>query len=155
MKLVSYRGMGADLANNTAMKPVLPLLAANPGAPAAGVFKKTGVRVTDVELGGAAETLVHAATTFADLNAAGLHDGAPMAADTVLAPGSGTAPLSSGIPFAGNGGAAMPVSVGNSAVSAAASAAAHWQQGGGAGATAGFGSGGSGSSGSRNNVKQY
>eukprot|EP00729_Bicosta_minor_P013714 gene13714-27371_t len=108
------------------MKPVLPLLAANPEIPAAEVFKKTGVRVTDVELRDAAETLVHAATTFADLNAAGLQsvlaehmtqtvDGASLAADTVLAPSSGTAPLSSGIPFAGNGGAAMSVSVGNSA----------------------------------------
>ena len=115
--------MGADLANNAAMKPVLPLLAANPEISAAEVFKKTKVRVTDVELRDAAETLVHAATTFADLNAAGLQsvlaehmkqtvDGASLADDAELAPSSSTAPLSSSIPFAGNGAAAMHVSVG-------------------------------------------
>ena len=147
--------MGADLANNAAMKPVLPLLAANPEISAAEVFKRTNVRVTDVELRDAAETLVHAATTFADLNAAGLQsvlaehmkqtvDGASLADDAELAPSSSTAPLSSSIPFAGNGAAAMHVSVGNSAVSAAASAAALAARGG-AGATAGPGSGGSGS----------
>eukprot|EP00729_Bicosta_minor_P000334 gene334-30610_t len=113
VKLVSYRGMGADLANNAAMKPVLPLLAANPEISAAEVFKRTNVRVTDVELRDAAETLVHAATTFADLNAAGLQsvlaehmkqtvDGASLADDAELAPSSSTAPLSSSIPFAGN-----------------------------------------------------
>lgn len=144
VKLVSYRGMGADLANNAAMKPVLPLLAANPEISAAEVFKRTNVRVTDVELRDAAETLVHAATTFADLNAAGLQsvlaehmkqtvDGASLADDAELAPSSSTAPLSSSIPFAGNGGAALQVSVGNSAVSAAASAAALAARGGGKG----------------------
>lgn len=149
--------MGADLANNAAMKPVLPLLAANPKISAAEVFKRTNVRVTDVELRDAAETLVHAATTFADLNAAGLQsvlaehmkqtvDGASLADDAELAPSSSTAPLSSSIPFAGNGGAALQVSVGNSAVSAAASAAALAARGGArATATAGSGSGGSGS----------
>eukprot|EP00729_Bicosta_minor_P019881 gene19881-13121_t len=70
VKLVSYRGMGADLATSTAMKPVLPLLAANPEISASEVFEGTNVRVTDVELRDVAETLVHAATTFADLDAA-------------------------------------------------------------------------------------